>query len=173
MGIAANESFPAPSSDSPGDHLVGYHASGVDPILHALAEARVGPDDVVIDLGAGLGKVVFLAHLLTGATARGIELQASLVHRACWAASRLELSPSRVSFVHGDARTADLADGTLFFLYAPFTGQVLAEVLDRLREVARHHPIVVCALGIDLDRDARWLRARSVDAFWLTIYDST
>src|SRR5690242_12145414 len=72
----------AASSASPGDHLVGYHASGVAPIVRALLDVPVTRDDVVVDLGAGLGKVVLLARLLTGAKARGVEIQPGLVRRA-------------------------------------------------------------------------------------------
>jgi SAM-dependent methyltransferase len=160
---------PAPCSAPPGDHLIGYHASSVDAIVRALAEVPVGADDVVVDLGAGLGKVVFLAHLITGATARGIELQPCLVDRARAAAVGLGID---VRFTQADAREADLDDGTVFFLYAPFTGPVLDEVACRLHAVAKRRAIVVCALAIDLDRHARWLVRRPIDSFWLTIYDS-
>ncbi len=165
LGIAAE----SPSSTPPGEHLIGYHASGVAPVVRMLMEVPVVADDVVVDLGAGLGKVVMLARLLTGATARGIELQPALVARAREAAARRGLD---VGFTSGDVRDADLDDGTVFFLYVPFTGPVLAEVLRRLQAVASRRPIVVCSLGLELDREARWLVRRPVDAFWLTVYDS-
>jgi len=160
---------PPSASQPPGEHLLGYHASGVDPIVQAFTEAAVTKDDVVVDLGSGLGRVVMLAHLLTGAMARGVELQPALVDRARDAAQRLGID---VSFSCADARHADLGDGTVFFFYAPFTGPVLADVLRRLHAVAERRAIVVCALAIDLHRDAPWLVARPLDAFWLTIYDS-
>ncbi len=160
---------PAPASLPPGEHLIGYHASGVAPIVRMLVEVPVTTDDIVIDLGSGLGKVVLLTWLLTGATSRGIELQPALVGRARVAAAR---RGANVAFTEGDARRADLEDGTVFFLYAPFTGPVLAEVMSRLRAVASRRAIVVCALGMDLGREATWLGPRPIDAFWLTIYDS-
>jgi hypothetical protein len=165
LGIGA----PTPSHTAPGEHLVGYHASGLAAILQALSEVPVGQDDVLVDLGAGLGKVVLLARLLTGATARGIEIQPDLVRRARAAAARLGLD---VGFTQGDVRDAPLDDGTVFFLYAPFTGPVLVEVAERLLAVARRKAIVVCALGIDLDRTAPWLARRPIDSFWLNVYDS-
>src|SRR3954452_15226385 len=97
LGINAPESCSAP----PGEHLIGYHASGVAPIVRALVEVPVTPADVVVDLGAGVGKVVFLANLVAGATARGIELQPELVERARAAARRLGVD---VGFTLGDAR---------------------------------------------------------------------
>jgi hypothetical protein len=76
-----------------------------------------------------------------------------------------------VRFSVGDVREAPLDDGTVFFLYVPFTGPVLAATLDRLRAVAARRPIVVCTLGLDLDQTP-WLTRRDLDAFWLAIYDS-
>ncbi len=157
------------ASSPPGDHLIGYHASGIAPIVRALMEVPIVPEDVVVDLGAGLGKVVLLTRLLTGATVRGLELQPALVERARAAAARLQIE---VCFTQGDARDSALEDGTVFFLYAPFTGPVLGDVGRRLHGVAQRHAIVVCALGIDFDPDERWLVARQLDSFWLTIYDS-
>jgi hypothetical protein len=165
LGIARAE-----WASPPGDHLIGYHASGVAPIVRMLIEVPVEADDVVVDLGAGLGKVVMLTRLLTGATARGIELQPALARRAREAAVRHGLQ--NVSFTEGDAREADLDDGTVFFLYSPFTGPVLSQVMRRLRTVASRRAIVVCSLGVDVDREAPWLARRPLDSFWLTIYDS-
>jgi hypothetical protein len=167
-----------PSPKPPGDELLGYHPSSVAPIVRAFMEAPVSAEDVVIDLGAGLGKVVLLAHLLTCAAARGVEIQPSLVARARTIAARLG---AYVTYAEADARTADVDDGTVFFLYAPVSGTALAEVVRRLRRVAEKHAIVVCALGLDMTParagakgygDASWLVPRPTDAFWLTIYDS-
>ena len=152
---------------APGEHLVGYHAASVAPIVHALLEAPVCSDDIFIDLGAGLGKVILLAKLLTGAKTRGVEVQGALVAKARLSAQTLNLD---VEFIHADAREAPLDDGTVFFLYTPFTGPVLDAVLERLHAVAQHHAITVCALGFELD--APWLQRRTAESFWLTIYDS-
>lgn len=163
LGIA----HPRPDSAAPGDHLIGYHTSSLAVVVKALVDAPVVENDVLVDLGSGLGKVVMLARLLTGAVARGIEIQSDLVQRSRRAAEQARIE---VSFSHADARSADLDDGTVFFLYDPFAGPVVNEVLERLRRVAARRSIVVCALGIDLDAD--WLKPRSGDSFWLTIYDS-
>jgi SAM-dependent methyltransferase len=165
-------------SAPPGEHLVGHHASGVDAILRMLREAPVGEGDVFVDLGSGLGRVVLLASLLTGARARGVEIQPELARRSRAAVERLREAGAlraELEIVTADARDAELDDGTVFYLYTPFTGPVLAAVLARLRAVAeRRAParIVVCALGFDLERAAPWLVPRPTDAFWLTIYDS-
>ena len=153
-------------ASSPGPELLGYFASGLAPAVQALLEASAGEDDVFIDLGSGLGKVAVLARLLSGARVRGIEVQRSLVARA----PQLD----GVEFVNGDVREAALEDGTVFFLYNPFTGSALRDVLTRLHEVARHHAIVVCALGISLEHGTQgWLAPRALRHFWLQVFDST
>ena len=165
LGIRDTSSWPAP-----GQHLVAYQPSGVAAIVRMLIEVPVSVEDVVVDLGSGMGKVAILASLLTGATARGVELQPELVARSRAAAARA--GAARATFEQGDAREARVDDGTVFFLYAPFRGPVMAEVLGRLRALAQRRPIVVAALGVDVELAAPWLVRRPLDAFWLAIYDA-
>jgi hypothetical protein len=147
---------------------VPYLPCGVDEIVAMVLEVPVRPDDVLVDLGSGLGRVVMLAHLLSGARACGVEIQEPLVRRARARCEALGLAD--VWFVHGDAAEAAL-DGSIFFLYAPCNGEMLAAVLRRLEEVARRRPIVVCAVGIELD-GVPWLRGRSTSCVALTLYDA-
>jgi SAM-dependent methyltransferase len=147
---------------------VPYLPSSVEEILAMVREAPVEPDDELVDLGSGLGRVVILAHLLSGARARGVEIQEPLVRSA--RARCAELALAAVSFVHADAAEAEL-DGSIFFLYAPFNGETLARVLRRLEEVARRRPIVLCAAGLEL-HDVPWLSPRKTSCVSLTLYDS-
>lgn len=159
-------------SEPPGHELVGYHASAVAAVARVLLEVPVTVGDTFVDLGSGLGSVVILAHLLSGAAARGIEIQSDLVALSRAAAARIG---ARCDFVLGDARTVPddaLDDGTVFYLYLPFTGSALHDVLARLRRVAARRVIVVATLGVDLERQTDWLVRRELDAFWLAIYDS-
>lgn len=60
----------------------------------------------------------------------------------------------------------------MFYLYAPFNGEMLARVLVRLEVVARRRRIVVCAVGLEF-QDVPWLRAKkSSSCRSLTIYES-
>jgi SAM-dependent methyltransferase len=147
---------------------VPYLPSGVDEILAMVVEVPVRPDDELVDLGSGLGRVVILAHLLSGARACGVEIQEPLVRRA--RARCVELALPLVSFVHANAADAEL-DGSIFFLYSPFNGDMLSAVLRRLEEVARRRPIVVCAVCLEF-RGVPWLRARKTAKVSLAIYDS-
>ena len=154
--------FGETNSISPGDELIGYHASALAPVVAALIETGADEEDLFVDLGCGLGKVTALARLISGARVRGIELQQELISRAPKLAG--------VEYFHGDVRDAPLDDGTIFYLYNPFSGDVLTQVLSRLREVSTKRAITICTLGLSLKED--WLQERAFEHFWLQIFDS-
>jgi len=167
--------YPAlePPDDAHWSHeLVPYAPSGVGEILHALDAVKLGPGDTLVDLGAGLGKVVLLASLLTGARGHGVELDARLVAHAQASAASLRLPSDRVRFVNGDAREVDLDVGGIFYMYVPFTGSVLGEVMMRLAHIASRRRIVICAHALDTQRFS-WLKNRNTPRFWLDVYEST
>lgn len=145
-----------------------YLPCGVDEILSCVSEVPVGTNDTFVDIGAGLGRVAMLVHLLAGAKAHGIEIQAPLVERA--EARREALALRDVSFERTDAARAALS-GSVFFLYAPMNGPPLVEVLANLRALARTRSIVVCTVGLEF-RDVEWLTARSTRNSAVAIYDS-
>jgi protein-L-isoaspartate O-methyltransferase len=142
--------------------------SGVEEILAALREAPVGPDDELVDLGAGQGRVAIVAHLLRGARTVGVEIQEPLVRSARARCEALGLTG--VTFVHGDAAGIEL-DGSVFYLYAPFNGVMLAGALRRVEAVAQRRPVVVCAVALELGH-VPWLVPRPPSSSSLTIYDS-
>ena len=114
-------------------------------VLELVEEANITKDDVFYDLGSGLGQVPILVRLLTGAKTRGIEFEAAYCSYAQQCARRLNLS--HVEFMNLDARDADYSDGTVFFMYTPFTGKLLQEVLEKLKGESRKRAIRICTYG--------------------------
>jgi hypothetical protein len=125
--------------------MVDYHQTPARVVFELVDRTPVTADDVFYDLGSGLGHVPILVNLLSGAASRGIEREPAYHRRARAAARTLGLD--RVVFQLRDVRTANLADGTVFYLYTPFAGQLLGEVVDRLRALARARPIRVLSYG--------------------------
>jgi hypothetical protein len=146
---------------------VPYLPSGVDEIITMVQEAPLRADDTFVDLGSGLGRVVILAHLLSGARALGIEIQEHLVRRARMHSAALGLCG--VSFEHADATDVEL-DGSVFFLYAPFNATMLRRAMARVEAVARRRPIIVAAVGLEISVD--WLVPRTTSCVSLVLYDS-
>jgi SAM-dependent methyltransferase len=125
--------------------MVEFYKTPVRVVLELAERVNWGPEDVFFDLGSGLGQVVMLVNILTGVVAKGVEIERAYCAyaRACAAAHGL----SDVEFIEGDARIADLSAGTVFFLFTPFTGSLLTEVMERLRLLASIRAIRVISYG--------------------------
>ena len=106
-------------------------------VLESVHEAAVTRDDVFVDVGSGTGRAALLAHLTTGASCVGLEIQPALVRVAQGRADWLGLS--RLRFLGGDAAemVGLVTIGTVFFLYCPFGGDRLRRFLVGLEELAR------------------------------------
>ena len=173
LGVEAQHVEPAPLRHK---EMVHYEPTPARVILDLVTEAAPGPEEVFYDLGSGLGQVVILYHLLTDLPARGVEIEPSYLRVARASAQRLGLES--VQFIQDDVRCADLSPGTLFFMFTPFVGEMLHQVLARLREVAAHHPIRLCSYGSCTLEAAKepWLKLTDPSrrhAFKLAIFEST
>ena len=133
----------------------------------------VAEEDVFVDLGSGLGHVPLLVSMITGVQSLGIEMQAAYVVSARECAQSLQLS--RVQFITQDTRDADLSRGTVFYLYSPFNGSILTDVLSALRREGTRRSIKICSLGpcTPTVANERWLKASTPpDTGRVTVFDS-
>jgi hypothetical protein len=125
--------------------MVFYQPTPARHLLRLISSGTIKPDDVFIDIGSGLGHVPLLVTILTGARSIGFELEPIYTAMAQQCARDLRLH--NATFVQTDARNADLSQGTFFYLYTPFTGALLADVLERIHQQAVQRPIRIAALG--------------------------
>jgi hypothetical protein len=139
--------------------MVFYQPTPARQIFHFLRRAALDETDILIDLGAGLGHVALLAAICSEARCIGIERDAAYVASAIRCAAELGLE--RASFLSCDVRDADFSQGTVFYLYTPFTGALLAEVLAKLKHEATRRAIRIGTLGPCTAIIARegWLKA--------------
>jgi hypothetical protein len=125
--------------------MVYYQQTPARIIFELVEKAHLTEEDVFYDLGSGLGQVPILVNLLSGATTKGIEFEPAYCDYAKGCAADLNLS--QVEFINADARTADYSAGTVFFMYTPFEGSVLQEVLEKLRGESRRRRISLFTYG--------------------------
>ena len=139
--------------------MVFYQPTPARHIFDLIERVELTEQDVLVDLGSGLGHVPLLASICSGGRSVGIELEAAYVD--CAQRSACALNLNRVSFVRQDARAADCSAGTVFYLYTPFTGTILRTVLDSLRREAIGREIRVCTFGpcTPIVAQERWLEA--------------
>ena len=137
---------PTRAADSEMDSdMVHLEPTPARAILDLADHVGMTTDDVFFDLGSGLGQVVLIVHLLTGVWAKGIEVEPAYCAYA--RAQAQELGLSGVAFVRADARHIDLAGGTIFFMFTPFKGKLLRQVLERLRCQALTRSLRICTFG--------------------------
>lgn len=157
------------------EEMIHYESTPVSAVLELVDRVPLTRGDRFVDIGSGLGQVVFLVNLLTGVEATGLEVVPAYVERARGEAERLGIAG--VSFCEGDARSADLCGGTVFFLFSPFRGQMLQTVLRRLRHEACMRRLTICSFGPCTEQIAgeSWLTLREAEMnheFRLAIFHS-
>ena len=119
-----------------------------------LALAGTRPDDLVIDLGSGDGRIVIAAAQKFGARGVGIELDGALVRKSRENADRANVS-AKASFVEGDVLVADISRATVVTVY--LLPALMAKLQSRfIDELAPGTRIVSHAFGM-----AGWAPDRS------------
>jgi len=148
---------------SPPPEMVFYQPTPARHIVDGIRRASITEGDVVLDLGSGLGHMPMLVHVLTGARTRGVEREPAYVDCAIRAATALALEG--VTFVASDARDAEMSGVDVFYLFTPFLGSVLGDVLRRIEAEAASRPLRVVVLGPCARTLARmpWLRSDDPD----------
>jgi SAM-dependent methyltransferase len=147
--------------------LVHYCPSGLGEILFMLENANLGPGKTFVDLGSGLGKVVLMVALLTGARAYGVEIDPPLVSHARSAAQSLLLDNAH--FIEGDIREVPLPQADVYYMYIPLLHSTA--LVERLRPLAAERSILLFSQALDLTH-LPWLSPGNAASYWLEMYRS-
>lgn len=104
--------------------------SGVFRVLHGL---RPEPDDVLLDIGCGAGRVVCAATRRPFARVIGLEIDPAFAAIAQSNVASLRGPQCSAEVLNLDARTYEVPDDvSIVFLYNPFQGTVFDQVMDRV-----------------------------------------
>ena len=123
-----------------------YVPSPASVVSDMLRYAEDGPNDFLIDLGSGDGRIVLTAAKLFGARGVGVEIKESLVKRANEAAHKEGLA-DRVKFVKQDLFKTDISKATVITMYLlPDTvnllkDKLLTELRPGTRIVSHDYPL--------------------------------
>jgi hypothetical protein len=110
-----------------------YVPSPTSVVSDMLTLAQVGPDDFVIDLGSGDGRIVLTAAKVFGARGFGVDINEKLVGDANEAARKQGIA-DRARFVTQDLFKTDISQATVLTMYLlPNTVNMLKDKL--LREL--------------------------------------
>jgi hypothetical protein len=123
-----------------------YVPSPQSVVSDMLRYADVGPNDFLIDLGSGDGRIVLTAAKVFGARGFGVEIKDDLVRRSNEAAKNEGLA-DRVKFLKQDLFNTDMSQATVITMYLlPDTvnllkDKFLAELKPGTRIVSHDYPL--------------------------------
>lgn len=132
LGGAPLGAQPSPTAPGPAPVDAGPYVPSPESVVSKMLDmAGVGPDDVLLDLGSGDGRIVLTAAKLRGARGIGIEIDEKLVARSSEAARR-EGVADRARFVREDLFATDVSGATVVTIYLlPHTVNMLDPKLRR------------------------------------------
>jgi hypothetical protein len=140
---------------------VSYVPTGRRVLPSVLPRRDVNPEDVFLDAGAGMGRVVLQAALKYPLRrVIGVEISEEL-HRIAQAnleRNRHRLRAAEVELVNTDIGSFDIPDDvSIVFLYNPFTGEILRNFIDRLLDSVNRFPRRVRVLYVNPEDEASLL----------------
>ena len=139
--LAAGRAYGAQDA-APPEIAAPYVPTPASIVHEILSLARVGPDDTVVDLGSGDGRLVIEAVTRYGARGGfGVDIDADLVARANANAAKAGVA-DRVRFHQRDLFATDVRDATVVTVY--LLPQVMGRLERKLRAELRPGTRVVC-----------------------------
>ena len=101
---------------------------------------RAGPEDVIFDLGCGMGRFVCVMARTKVRKCVGVELYPRLCEAAQGNAGRLRGRRAPIEILCSDAAAADLSGGTIYYMYNPFGPATMGDVLANIRATLSGNP---------------------------------
>lgn len=121
-----------------------HFADGVayEPVDYVLLHKFMKPltlqrDDVIFDIGCGMGRALCLFARRNVRACVGIEFNDRLADIAKANTARLRGRHTQVEVRCGDAIEADYSTGTVFWLFNPFGAKTMQSVLERIEQSVR------------------------------------
>ena len=143
-GLFSDQAIPEQTKDLESE-MVSYHKTPARIVFEIAQSYHFTKEDIFVDLGAGMGQAAILINFLTGIKTRGVEFDPAFCRYAKDCATDLNLS--NVTFINADARQADYSEGTVFFMFTPFSGEILKEVLEILSKESARRKITIISYG--------------------------
>jgi SAM-dependent methyltransferase len=123
---------------------------------------KPGPEDVIFDLGCGMGRFLCVMARRKVRKCVGVELIPQLCEIARKNAAQLRGRKAPIEIQCGDAASADLSVGTIYYMYNPFGPATMRDVLASMRGTLFRDPRKITiayynSVGEELFQNSGWL----------------
>jgi predicted RNA methylase len=125
---------------------VYYIASNWHIVRRALRRYEISPDDVFVDFGSGMGRVVVEASRFPFKRVIGVELasQLHLIAEDNVRRTRRRARCAEIDLVNSDVLDYDIPDDLTFvYMNNPFRGEIFKATVDKLIRSLDRHPRVI------------------------------
>jgi hypothetical protein len=140
LGVHTFGFRPASGNQDTPDWRLHYVPSSYRDIFFLLRHVGLNGDDVLTDLGAGMGRAVFAASWMGAKCTRGVDILPDLCEIAENNRRKGRLANRDISFSCQNAKDVDLTGTTVIFIFHSFGGDTLRAVLqnaERVRDSSR------------------------------------
>lgn len=127
LGVHTTRNAPSPHRDANRYGYLAFHT-----YFAALDALKLGPSDVVVDLGCGKGRVVCAAAQYGIREAIGVEIDPLLAAMAEHNVAQLRKRRAPTRIVCESAVEFDYSSTTVIVMFHPFGADTMNQVLDRL-----------------------------------------
>lgn len=110
-----------------------------------LEQLQPQSSDVLYDLGSWYGRVLTYAAVNSPLQCKGIEIVPERAASCQSLKERLQLD--NLSYITWSVLDQDLSDGNIFFMFNPFSQEILVAVVEQLKKVAEHKKIKIVSVG--------------------------
>jgi SAM-dependent methyltransferase len=122
------------------DDSVEYEVPDYLYLRRVVRSLKPCPEDVIFDLGCGMGRFLCLMARRKVRKCVGVELLPHLCEAARKNAAQLRGRQAPIEIRCADAATADPSGGTIYYLFNPFGSATMGEVLANIRGTLTSNP---------------------------------
>jgi len=123
--------------------MVDYVATSVHSVFEIVPD--LSAEDVLYDIGSGLGLVVLLLAFLSPARIRGVEIEPAFQRVA--AARAQDFGLHRAESILGAAEAQNYSEATALYLYYPVRGELMDQVMAKVRRDTEGRPLKIYSTG--------------------------
>lgn len=130
-------------------------------VLNILDQYNFNGNDVLYDLGSGLGHVLMLFGIMLDIKLYGVEIEKDYCNLSRRAFNNLGLK--KINIINQAAEEIDFSNGSIFFMFTPFIGNIFAIVFEKLYALSKMKQLTIFSYGSNTKKIAnlKWLKIKA------------
>jgi len=136
----SDKSNPEVNAGRKGDALF-YEPTPYRQLEKIVQYIKIKPEDVCVDIGCGLGRVVCVFATCEVKKVIGIEVSEEFVRMTKENLAKLKTGKKPlIDIIHIDAKDYNFSEGTIYFLFNPFGYETLKKVIENIANGIKNNP---------------------------------